>query len=372
MPRVVVRQLSKSFPASKGLTIPALGNFSLAIDDGELVTLVGPSGSGKTTLLRLIAGLEKPDGGSIELDGQDITQFPAEKRDVAMVFQSLALYPHLTVAENLGLGLKLRGVGRSEVESKIREASALLDLASLLLRHPSTLSGGQAQRVALGRALIRQPKLFLLDEPLSNLDAPARQQLRQEIVALQRKLRVPMIHVTHDQAEAMSMGQRVVVLHEGRLQQAAPPMEIYDRPANRFVATFIGSPPTNLIRGRVFAEEGRIVFQETGARGEPMTDGLRVPFAAGSNMKLVNGLVQLGLRPEALTLTDAAEGSTRATVTGVEPLGFETHVHLQTASHKLTARLRTQRMVLVGDVVNLRFDLSHASLFDSTTGERLG
>ena len=371
MPRVVIRQLSKSFAASKAAPIPALRDFSLTIEGGELLTLVGPSGSGKTTLLRLIAGLDNPDNGTIELEGQDITRIPPEKRDVAMVFQNLALYPHLTVAENLGLGLKLRGVARAEIDSKIHEATALLDLAPLLGRHPATLSGGQAQRVALGRALVRQPKLFLLDEPLSNLDAPTRQQLRQEIVALQRKLRVPMIYVTHDQAEAMSMGQRVVVLHEGGLQQVAPPMELYDHPANRFVATFIGSPTMNLIRGRLVAENGQTVFRETGANGETLADGWSLPFDAGSGIKPVDGLMQLGVRPEAFAIAGSTGNSTDATVTGIEPLGFETHIHLRSAAHELTARAGARVSVAVGDRVGLNVDLTRVNLFDATTGNRM-
>ena len=372
MPRVVIRQLSKSFRASKGSPIPALRDFNLSVNEGELVTLVGPSGSGKTTLLRLLAGLDFPDGGSIELDEKHISALPPEKRDVAMVFQNLALYPHLTVAENLGLGLKLRGVSRREVESKIQETAALLGLAPWLDRHPSTLSGGQAQRVALGRALIRQPKLFLLDEPLSNLDAPTRQQLRQEIVALQRKLRVPMIYVTHDQAEAMSMGQRVVVLHEGRLQQVAPPMEIYDRPANRFIASFMGSPPMNLLRGEILVQDGQSLFRETVSSGETPARAWTVPWPVASIPNPVEGLVQLGLRPEALSLTNVQESTLRATVTGVEPLGFETHIHLKTPAHDVTARLSPRCIVSVGDSVGVCLDLARASLFDAASGERLG
>jgi len=356
-----VRHLSKSFPASKGEPVSALRDFNISLDDGELLALVGPSGSGKTTLLRLIAGLEHSDNGFVELDGQDISRLPPEKRDVAMVFQNLALYPHLTVAKNLGLGLKLRGSPRGEIESKVQETASLLDIVALLGRQPSTLSGGQAQRVALGRALIRQPKLFLLDEPLSNLDTPTRLQLRQEIVALQRKLRVPMIYVTHDQAEAMSMGQRVAVLHEGQLQQIAAPIEIYNCPANRFVATFVGSPPLNLIGGRLVVENGQTIFQEASSTGEPVVDGWRLTFETGSKINPVNGMVQLGLRPESLVLTDAQSSSIHATVVGIEPLGFETHVCLNTAAHKLTARLGPLSAVSIGDRVGLRLDLTHAA-----------
>jgi multiple sugar transport system ATP-binding protein len=229
--------IEKTFPGGH----VAVRDFSLEVGDGELVALVGPSGSGKTTLLRLVAGLEAPTRGRMFIDGKDVTAWPPHRRDVAMVFQSYALYPHLTVVQNLGFALKMRGESRAVIAERVEKAAAMLRLEPMLARRPAQLSGGERQRVALGRAIVRQPRAFLLDEPLSNLDAQLRVQTRAELARLHRQLGATMLYVTHDQEEAMLLGQRVAVLHEGQLQQVAPPLELYVRPANAFVAGFIGS-----------------------------------------------------------------------------------------------------------------------------------
>src|SRR2546423_5776380 len=246
MPRLVVENLSKVFGGARGESVCAVNCLNLTADDGELLVLVGPSGCGKSTTLRMIAGLEEVSQGTISLDGQVLNAVPPKDRDIAMVFQNHALYPHMTVFENIAFRLKLRKVAKSQIEHRVRETAEILGLMPHLNSKPDTLSGGERQRVALGRAMVRKPKLFLLDEPLSNLDGPLRAQMRAEIARLHARLGATMIYVTHDQVEAMTMGQRIAVMKEGVIQQVADPLTLYNSPGNLFVATFIGSPPMNL------------------------------------------------------------------------------------------------------------------------------
>jgi multiple sugar transport system ATP-binding protein len=332
MATVVFDRVSKVY--SRG-DAPAVDGFSLEVADGEFLVLVGPSGCGKSTTLRMAAGLELPTSGRISIGGRDVTNLPPKDRDIAMVFQNYALYPHITVQENLSFALKLRKVPGDEIKRRTAAAAETLGLTPYLKRLPKALSGGQRQRVALGRAIVRNPSVFLFDEPLSNLDAKMRVEMRAEIVRLHRSLGATMIYVTHDQTEAMTMGTRIVVMNGGRIQQAAPPMEVYERPANTFVASFIGTPPMNLFPPGVL-DLGRTV----------------------------------GVRPENINIevADAAGGKgLLATVDLVEPLGSETLVHCitQTRSVKVTVRMQGGAACFAhGERVALLADMQKAVFFD--------
>jgi multiple sugar transport system ATP-binding protein len=347
----------------------AVHEIDLEIADGELVVLVGPSGCGKSTTLRMIAGLESISSGRLWIDDRLVNEVPASRRDIAMVFQSYALYPHMSIFENLAFALKLRKLPRREIEARVREAAATLGLESVLERKPRQLSGGQRQRVALGRALVRQPRVFLFDEPLSNLDARLRVQTRKEIARLHQRLGATMIYVTHDQVEAMTLGDRIVVLNEGRVQQVGTPMELYDRPANRFVAGFIGSPAMNFIEGEVRSESGANIFR-AGA------DGIEFVLPADVAPVLDGGRgrgVVLGIRPEDLALADTGPGGELPVqVEVVEPLGSEVLLYASRERHELVARLAPGALPRAGDRVVLQVDLGKLHFFDRDTGEALG
>ncbi len=342
---VRLQHVVKRFP--DGST--AVAGLSLDIRDGEFLVLVGPSGCGKTTALRLIAGLEMPTHGRILIEGTDVTDLPPGSRDVAMVFQNYALYPHFSVLDNITFPLRMRGIPAVERRKRAAEVASALGIGEYLERRPSELSGGQRQRVALARAIVREPAVFLFDEPLSNLDAQVRASTRAELVRLHRRLGTTMLYVTHDQVEAMSMAQRVAVMNEGKLEQIAPPLEIYHAPATQFTATFIGSPPINCIRGRV---EG------TGAR-EHFTGPVTVPVIA-----TVSGDATLAIRPEHIRVAADGEGI-QAVVTRVEPLGPETLVHLRLPDGiELTARAAGAGPVTEGSTARLTFDTAQALVFD--------
>jgi multiple sugar transport system ATP-binding protein len=314
----------------------------LAIKQGEFVVFVGPSGCGKSTLLRLIAGLEAIDNGSLQLDGRDITHLPSSKRDLAMVFQSYALYPHMSVFENMSFALKLAHVDPVIIKDKVDRAAKILNLTDYLERTPKELSGGQRQRVAIGRAIVRAPKVFLFDEPLSNLDAALRGQTRIEIAKLHRDLGATTIYVTHDQVEAMTLADRVVVLRDGNIEQVGTPLELYDRPANQFVAQFIGTPQMNVV------EAGKLPQITSVA-------GVAVP-ALGS----------IGLRPENIALVAPGQGQVQAKVELIEALGAETLIYVSTDSGApLVARLNTRTELQVGSPVGVRIDGDSAHLFDA-------
>ena len=320
----------------------AIKGIDLEIEKGEFVVFVGPSGCGKSTLLRLIAGLEPIDKGSLQLDRRDITNLPSSKRDLAMVFQSYALYPHMTVFENMSFALKLAGVDRAVIREKVDKAAAILDLGKYLERTPKELSGGQRQRVAIGRSIVRDPKVFLFDEPLSNLDAALRVQTRIEIAKLHRELGATTIYVTHDQVEAMTLADRVVVLRDGQIEQHGSPLELYDRPANRFVAQFIGTPSMNVVP----------------AAGLP-----RLAEMAGADAP-TDGFV--GIRPEHVHLLPAAQpGSLPATVDMVESLGVETLVYARLENNVQVVARGSERVFLhPGDRTHLSFDHDFAHHFD--------
>jgi multiple sugar transport system ATP-binding protein len=354
MANVVLRGVSKRFGSQE--VVRAL---SLEIRDGELMVLVGPSGCGKSTVLRMIAGLEEVSGGTILLGGRDITHLQPKERDVAMVFQSYALYPHMTVRQNLEFGLKVRGVARAERERMVSSTATMLEIDELLERRPRHLSGGQRQRVAVGRAIVREPAVFLFDEPLSNLDARLRTQTRVEIAHLQRQLDTTSIYVTHDQVEAMTLGHRIAVLKDGRLEQVGTPSDLYQRPATTFVATFIGSPPMTLLPARVI--EGGLGL-DAGVLTLPAVPGL-------AGHKLADGSrVIAGIRPESVRPPGAVAANRAATVSGevvvVEPLGAQVHVQLKLGEQLLAAMLPPSPMPRPGEQLTLAIDLGERQLFD--------
>jgi multiple sugar transport system ATP-binding protein len=341
----------------------AAKDLSLSIEDGEFLVLVGPSGSGKSTILRLIAGLEHPTGGRILIGGDDVTAKPPQERDIAMVFQGYALYPHMTVRQNLGFGLTIRKTPKATVDERVRAVAETLGLGVLLDRKPAQLSGGQRQRVALGRAIVREPRAFLFDEPLSNLDAQLRVETRAELGRLHRRLGATMVYVTHDQVEAMTLGTRVAVLKDGALQQIAPPMELYRRPANQFVAAFIGSPRMNLIPGHLTTDEG-----------SPRVSALGVNLPAakvdGSSRDVI-----VGVRPHDVVIGNGSvePGAVRATVVLVEPLGSEQIVHLSVGQNQLvTAIAPSERRFAMDEVTSVKIAPTSMHLFDAASGLRVG
>ena len=356
MPSVAFEHVYKRFGATR-----VVEDFDITVADGELLVLVGGSGSGKSTILRMLAGLEQVTSGTIRIDDRDVTALPSRERDVAMVFQDYALYPHMTVRENLSLGLRLRKVPRREIDRRVEWAGSILELVPLLDRKPKELSGGQRQRVAMGRAMVREPLVFLFDEPLSNLDAGLRAQMRIEIGVLQRRLKTTTVYVTHDQIEAMTLGDRIVVLADGRIQQVGQPIELYRAPVNKFVAGFIGTPRMNFVEGYLGEELGAMTFSADGARVK-LTRAL--PLAPGSSTA-----VTLGVRPEDLQLStsDGSASPTPDTLLGrvvlVERLGGTSHVHVDVGAHRLMAAVSDGALPQVGDHVAVRVPSDRVYLF---------
>ncbi len=343
----------------------AVNELDLHIEPGSFVVLVGPSGCGKTTALRMIAGLEEPSDGRLLIGTDDVTWTRPRNRDVAMVFQSYALYPHLTVRENLAFPLRQRKVGRAEIDERVLAAAEMLELGGLLDRLPKQLSGGQRQRVAVGRAVVRSPRVFLMDEPLSNLDAQLRVRARAELTALHRRLGTTVVYVTHDQIEAMTMGDVVVVLRDGELQQQGTPREVYDTPANTFVAGFVGSPAMSLVEGTVGRDGPAPVFQ---ARGMQLT----LPPELAQRLDRRDRVI-LGLRAEHLGAEAMDEGADHieGEVVLVEPLGSDVLATVLVGTNRLTARLAADSRVKVGDATRLAPDLRRVHLFDAVDGMRL-
>jgi multiple sugar transport system ATP-binding protein len=362
MAAVRLDQLRKVYPNGH----VGVADASFEIADGELLVLVGPSGCGKTTLLRMIAGLESISGGTLSIDGRVVNEVAPKDRDIAMVFQNYALYPHMTVAENLGFGLKLRGHKQADIDRRVAAAAKTLELEARLASRPAALSGGQRQRVALGRALVRDPRVFLLDEPLSNLDAKLRLSMRVEIARLHRQLKATMIYVTHDQVEAMTLGQRIVVLDGGVIQQIDTPMALYEKPANLFVAGFIGSPAMNLIRGTL-RRQG--TWRLAGAYGEwVLGDTLADP----AWQAWIDREVVLGVRPEHLQPRDAGEAALHARLEVLEPVGNETFLNLRCGELVLISRVAPDTLPEPGNLVPLGLAHRHLHLFDATDGVRIG
>jgi multiple sugar transport system ATP-binding protein len=338
---------------------PVVKGVSLEIVDGEFFILLGPSGCGKSTLLRMVAGLETITEGTMSIGDRVVNDVAPKDRDIAMVFQSYALYPHLTVRDNLGFGLKMRGTAKDEIARRIEEVAPSLGLDDLLDRLPKALSGGQRQRVALGRAIVREPAVFLLDEPLSNLDAKLRGHMRIELKRLHQRLGATMIYVTHDQVEAMTLGDRVAVLHAGHVQQVGSPLDVYERPVNRFVAGFLGSPPMNFLAGTLGEDA-----LDLGALGSiPLPEHLRGAAPAGTS-------VEVGVRPEHLSLSEGK--GIEGTVGVVEALGAETTVMVDVATGEVVARLSEGAVPKTGAKVHLGVDPERLHLFAVESGERLG
>jgi multiple sugar transport system ATP-binding protein len=352
MAPVSIRNVRKAFG-----NVEVIHGVSIDIADGEFVILVGPSGCGKSTLLRMIAGLESINDGEIGIGNKVVNDMPPKERDIAMVFQNYALYPHMTVQQNMGFSLKLRRASKSEIHARVAPAAEILGLTSLLDRYPRQLSGGQRQRVAMGRAIVRDPQVFLFDEPLSNLDAKLRVQMRTEIKELHQRLKTTTIYVTHDQIEAMTMADKIVVMHDGIVEQMGAPLDLYDKPQNLFVAGFIGSPSMNFIKGNLVLN---------GSAAVKTQNGMMLPVAetAGAN----NQAVVYGIRPEHLAV---AEDGLPAEVVVVEPTGSETQVFAKLAGQEVVALLRERISVRPGDSIRLKPDPRLVHLFDEATGKRI-
>ena len=378
MAQIIFERVSKTYEGGHS----AVNELDLEIADGEFMVLVGPSGCGKSTALRMIAGLEDITGGRLIINGEVANELAPRDRNIAMVFQSYALYPHLTVAENIAFGLKVRRVPREAIEAKVRETAALLELTDFLNRKPAKLSGGQRQRVAMGRALVRSPNAFLMDEPLSNLDARLRGQMRAEIAKLQRMTAVTTVYVTHDQVEAMTMGHRVAVMNKGRLQQLDTPRRLYDKPVNLFVASFIGSPPINFLKGTLRSLDGGLAVQ---------TGAFTLPVAGREGMSVGQAVV-IGIRPEALRLVPqmAPIGGLMARAAFVEDLGATLLAHLDIADaevvspgvieqeedlHAIRPRLRVVLdgglNIISGEALSFAVDPAAIHVFDAASGMAL-
>ncbi|MBC7143630.1 MAG: sn-glycerol-3-phosphate ABC transporter ATP-binding protein UgpC [Rhodobacteraceae bacterium] len=354
MAEVRVRELRKSYGA-----VEVIHGLDVDMEDGEFVVLVGPSGCGKSTLLRMIAGLESISSGTIHIGARLVNNLPPAERDIAMVFQNYALYPHKTVAANMAFSLRMRGMDKAGIASRVTRAAEILGLTPYLDRYPRALSGGQRQRVAMGRAIVRDPQVFLFDEPLSNLDAKLRVQMRAEIRELHQRLKTTTVYVTHDQIEAMTMADRIVVMQGGHIEQVGSPLDLYDRPANVFVAGFIGSPAMNLLDGTVGRRAGAPVI---GLGGAELALPADTPLAEGRQ-------VTLGIRPEHFRL---AETGLAGTVSVVEPTGSETHVVMRSEGREIVSVFRERHPFKPGQPLHLAAEPQHLHLFDRASGVRIG
>ena len=362
MAEVKLNKLSKVYKAN----ILAVDDVNLNIKDKEFVVLVGPSGCGKSTTLRMVAGLEEPTSGEVAIEDKVVNNVPAKNRNIAMVFQNYALYPHMTVFENMAFGLKLRRYPKREIDRRVHEAAEILSIRKLLNRRPKELSGGERQRVAVGRAIVRKPLVFLFDEPLSNLDAKMRVQMRTEINKLHLRLQTTMIYVTHDQTEAMTMGDRIAVMHNGKIQQVDDPVTIYDKPINKFVAGFIGSPPMNFMTGKVIKKDGRLYFNE---------GKIQVKIVEEMHDKLkdyVDKEITFGIRSEdiydKLFVSEVPpENVVRVTCEVFEPMGSEVYLYLNTGKHTFIARVGAHDRPEVNRDIDLVFDMSKVHFFDKDT-----
>ncbi len=360
MAKVELKNIGKVYEGN----VRAVDNANITINDKEFVVFVGPSGCGKSTTLRMIAGLEDITEGELLIDGKLVNDVPPKDRDIAMVFQNYALYPHMTVYDNMAFGLKIRKVPKAEIDKRVREAARILDIEKLLDRRPKQLSGGQRQRVAVGRAIVRNPKVFLFDEPLSNLDAKLRVQMRAEIIELHDRLDATMIYVTHDQIEAMTMGTKIVVMRDGKVQQIGSPLYMYNHPINKFVAGFIGSPPMNFLTVKVLDEGGEIILDEGSFRLKPAADhaALLKPYAGRE--------VSFGIRPEDLVVAEggsAPGGLIKAKVTVVEPLGAEIQLYATTPTQPMVAKIPPHHLYKSGDEIAFAPVMDKARYFDRET-----
>jgi multiple sugar transport system ATP-binding protein len=377
MAKVIIEHASKIFRDDKGNDVKAADDVCLEIENQEFMVFVGPSGCGKSTTLRMIAGLEEITSGTIRIDDRVINDVPPKDRDIAMVFQNYALYPHMTVFNNLAFGLKLRKIGQAEIEHRVHEAADILGIRELLQRRPKELSGGQRQRVAVGRAIVRKPKVFLFDEPLSNLDAKMRVQMRTEISKLHTRLSATMIYVTHDQVEAMTMGDRITVMNKGKIQQVASPLVVYNDPKTIFVAGFIGSPAMNFFKGSLVQKDGGVCFSE---KCSDNSTGFSVALDQEQlNSQLRNHIgreVSMGLRSEDIQVQATLKSNdplrtVQAVVEVVEPMGSEVYLYMNSGSHTFTARVPSCQKSQVNHKLELVFDMKRAHFFDLETEEKL-
>lgn len=368
MAKVLLEKLVKDYRDNKGEVFRAVKAIDLEIKDREFMVLVGPSGCGKSTTLRMIAGLEEITGGAISIDDKVVNNVLPKDRDIAMVFQNYALYPHMSVFENMAFGLKLMKYPKDEINRRVQDAAAVLGIETMLERKPKALSGGQRQRVAVGRAIVRKPKVFLFDEPLSNLDAKMRVSMRTEISKLHARLASTMIYVTHDQVEAMTMGDRICVMKDGNIMQVDDPLKLYNYPENMFVAGFIGSPPMNFFHGTLESKEGKTVFVERNSNATPFTITLNDELSRRALASQSKDIV-FGIRPEdigdALMASNPNPISTiQAKVEVSEPMGSETYLYLETGAHNFIARVHSNDRYDIDQSVNLCFNQEKAHLFD--------
>jgi multiple sugar transport system ATP-binding protein len=358
MAKVELKGISKVYEGN----VRAVDNANIVVEDKEFVVFVGPSGCGKSTTLRMVAGLEDISEGELYIDGELMNDVPPKDRNIAMVFQNYALYPHMSVYDNMAFGLRIKKVEKAEIERRVTEAARILDIEKFLDRKPKALSGGQRQRVAVGRAIVRNPKVFLFDEPLSNLDAKLRVQMRAELSDLHFRLNATMIYVTHDQVEAMTMASKIVVMKDGKVQQIGAPLDLYNYPLNKFVAGFIGSPPMNFLTVKVSEQGGSILLDEGNFILKPAS------IHTAELKKFIGKEVYFGIRPENLEYTrDAVPNSFPVKVTVVEPLGADIHLWLNTNTQPLVARTGPQYLFKVGDTIHLTPQLDKARYFDKET-----
>ncbi|MEI6438547.1 MAG: sn-glycerol-3-phosphate ABC transporter ATP-binding protein UgpC [Candidatus Omnitrophota bacterium] len=363
MASIRFENLSKVYPGS---AVKAVAALDLEIRDKEFIVLVGPSGCGKSTTLRMIAGLVEPSGGKIWIGDRLVNDVPAKDRDIAMVFQNYALYPHMTVFENMAFGLKLRGYPPAEIAKRVREAAEILNITACLERRPRQLSGGEHQRVALGRAIVRKPKVFLFDEPLSNLDAQMRVTMRAEIHKLRLRLQTTFVYVTHDQTEAMTMGDRIVVMKDGLVQQVDAPMAIYDKPANKFVAGFIGMPPINLLKGTIAGKDRKLYFDEGRFRVK-VVDEMLAALTPYQGREVVLGIRSEDIHDKLFVSETTPENTLRVTCDVVEPLGAEVFLYLNAGKSHFIARVGAHHRPEVNRDMEVVFDMSKAHFFDPDT-----
>ncbi|MGL4982441.1 MAG: ABC transporter ATP-binding protein [Treponemataceae bacterium] len=359
MAKVELKAIGKVYDG----TFRAVDNQNITIEDREFVVFVGPSGCGKSTTLRMVAGLEDITEGELYIDGELMNDVPPKDRNIAMVFQNYALYPHMSVYDNMAFGLKIRKTPKDEIERRVNEAARILDIEKLLERKPKALSGGQRQRVAVGRAIVRNPKVFLFDEPLSNLDAKLRVQMRAEISDLHHRLNATMIYVTHDQVEAMTMGDKIVVMKDGKVQQIGAPLKLYNHPINKFVAGFIGSPPMNFLNVKIEEEGGKLIANEGNFKISPTAE------QSTHLKKYIGKDVYFGIRPEDLIYTDSPDPSNnmKMKISVIEPLGAETHLFLNTSTQHVVARTSPENTCKIGDEINFAPVMEKAKFFDHDT-----
>jgi len=362
MAQVSLQNVSKAFPGN----VWAIKEIDLVIESKEFVVLVGPSGCGKSTTLRIIAGLEDATDGSVYIGDQRVNDVPPKDRNIAMVFQNYALYPHMTVYENLAFGLKLRKYPKAEIDTRVKEAASILGIEKLLHRRPKELSGGQRQRVAVGRAIVRKPLVFLFDEPLSNLDAKMRVQMRAEIKKLHMRLQTTMIYVTHDQTEAMTMGDRIVVMKDGVIQQIADPINLYDKPVNKFVAGFIGSPQMNFIKGTIVKKDNKLCFNE-GSFLVKVIDAMAPKLTSYINKEIIFGIRPEDIYDKLFVSYASTDNTIRANCELIEPQGSEVYLHLNTGKSSIVARVEGHDKPAINQDMDLVFDMAKVHFFDKDT-----